>query len=271
MKRICVLIYVICLFSTLSAVAYGDSLTSSEREAASKVEYIADREFFYYERDNVYVIRFSLKDKDKNRIASPCTVEAQLVNAEGTEVYSIKKTLSMTGDFSTWTWSSKLFQDRNGIYGTIYISPNDILKSKSAKGTMLIKVYLDKYISFAEKTIDVDELPTIDTSVIFPQLPKTISDKSYGNTAIIKITNMTYKYNNTTLKIYLTGELDFTWYEVSRMYHVGWRLIDEEGYIVKSGQLLTDSLGWHDKFKNKEIIIFDVEPGLYKLELRDVV
>ena len=40
----------------------------------------------------------------------------------------------MTNDFSTWTWSSTLYSNKNGIYGSIHIKPGDIKISDSSEG-----------------------------------------------------------------------------------------------------------------------------------------
>lgn len=160
MKRLLICLLLICTLLNCLVPAYADNqLTKAEEKAAKKVHYLTNCQFFYYEKDNLYIVMFSFKNKDETqRLACPCTVEFRLENSEGEVVYSATEHLTVD-DFSTWTWSDPDYSHKNGLYGTIRIDPSEIVNSTSSEGTMYIKVYLDGWFDFSESEIKIDVLP----------------------------------------------------------------------------------------------------------------
>ena len=257
-----------------SELPANTGLTAKEEAAANSVEWISDRDFFYYKKEDAYVVRFCFKDSNEQRIASPCTVEVRLVNSAGEEVYSTKKQLDLDNDFSTWTWSNEKYADKNGIYGSIYIRPEEIKKSTSENGTMYIRVYLDGWWDFAEKEISIDELPVIPTTLSHAKLPigvmngrGDLTDES-DITCAINITNITYEVESGWVEVYLTGEVIAAPFNSTKKCMIAWRLKDSEGYVVDSGAFYTDELGYGEKFKNLSFTIYNVEPGAYTLQFQ---
>ena len=279
MKLMKALAFVLCIAMAVPALATGVAeptakpahmdMTYEEKLAAYSVEYISGRDFFYYEQEDMYVVMFAFLNENEEKIASPCTVDVRLVNSQGKEVYKATKHLDMEENFSTWTWSSALYQNKNGTYGSIYISPEEIKLSKSAEGKMFIKVYLDGWWTFAESEIAIDELPKEKAKVNLPSFPQTIFT---AGTRAVRITKVTYElddYGDFVFKV--TGEMYAGSTQTAQSCRIGWRLKDSEGYILDSGTWYTDDLFKGDKFKDKEFTIYgDYEPGEYTLQLIDV-
>ena len=248
---------------------------SSVIVSANDVEYISDREFFYHSGDEMYYIRFALKDKNKNRVISPCTITARLVNSSGDVVYSITNGKLDTDDFWTWTWNNEEYSSYNGYYATIPITAENILSGSDAEGTMYITVTLDNGSVFSEKAISVDDLPIIPTTLSYAKLPIGIMNgkgnltKESDITCAVNITNITYKVKGTDwIDVFLSGEVIAAPLGSTARCRIAWRLKDSGGYVIDSGALYTDALGYGEKFKDLSFRIFDVKAGTYTLEFQ---
>ena len=153
---------------------------------------------------------------------------------------------------------------------------NSVVKEESSKVNDL-ELYSQSKTIKEEKNIlidiEIDELPMIESSIKLPSLPQTIR---YRSNSAVKITNIRYqleKHNyddQLTLKIFITGEMTLGSSNTAKTSLIGWRLIDDEGYIIDSGNWYTDDLTIGEKFRDKEFSIFNVNPGVYSLELRNV-
>ena len=104
-------------------------------------------------------------------------------------------------------------------------------------------------------------------------LPKTISTYHYsGDTQqdSSKITAFSYS-GTSSITLKFTGEktYDEKGAGQSRSAHVGWKLYDSEGYVVKSGTAYSSSVKVGDKFKDCKDTIYGLENGTYYLEIMD--
>lgn len=237
-------------------------------EITEMAQYISDREFFYHSGDDMYYIRFAFKDKDKNKIACPCTVSARLVNSEGNVVYSTTKELSMANDFWTWTWNNDQYSYRNGIYATIPISRDEIATSSNAKGTMYISVTLENGSGWSEEAIAVEDLPLKETTLsVETAIPQYIT---YNN-AVVCVTSVSYnveeKYDGTvTVHVFMDGECTSG---IRKAVRMRWTLSDNDGYTIDSGIWTFDTLSVGDKFRDKEFVIRFLKPGTYILDFEN--
>ena len=269
MKRLLASIFIVCIFFSCMHPAYANTeLTREEMIAANEVYYISDRQFFYYERDNQYIVMFSFKDENKTkRIACPCTVEFRLENSEGEVVYSATEHLTVD-DFLTWTWSDPDYSHKNGLYGTIRIDPDEIAaKTFSSSGTMYISVYLDGWFNFSERAIEIDELPMLESTLELPSTPFRLTYNGYEGRRVLEIQNLDYTYRNGIYSLYITGEVLAGVPGKAEQYYLKWRMLDMEGYVVDSGSFLTDELFAGDKFKDKEFRIYNRPEGNYSFQL----
>ena len=119
------------------------------------VEWISQRDFFYYDDDEAYVLLFQLADEDKIPMSSSGKVDIRIVNNDGITVYS-KTHIFTEKDFYYWTDGSN---DSYDLYlATIYIDPADIAIGSCADGKVCFVVYGDDYY-FNESTLSTNELP----------------------------------------------------------------------------------------------------------------
>ena len=97
----------------------------------------------------------------------------------------------------------------------------------------------------------------------------------------IKLTEITYYFEesydgNVELVITITGQrvdkLTGGMFDDNTSYHcnIGYKLLDSDGYIVKSGEFWTPQLAPEEKFKNVSETFYELEPGKYTLVLIDV-
>lgn len=118
------------------------------------VEWISERDFFYYEDYDKFVLVFELADEDEIPMSSSGTVEIRIVNNDGETVY--EKTRNFTKDnFEDWTYDETIEK----YLASIYIDPSEITPSTSSEGKIYFVVYGNDYY-FDESTIDAYDLPT---------------------------------------------------------------------------------------------------------------
>lgn len=115
--------------------------------------------------------------------------------------------------------------------------------------------------------------------VELPDLPQKIDSYiDYKNTKISSVMVTGIKYESTdwlgddALTLLFSGEkvYDYNGEENNDGCWIGWKLYDEEGYVVKTGTVITQDLKKGEKFRGTEKVVFDLEPGHYRLELIDV-
>lgn len=258
---------------TLSA---PPAATTSPTVTAEQIQYISDRDFFYHSGDEMYYIRFALKDKDKNKVACPCTVSVRLVNSDNKTVYTIKEKKLTEEDFWTWTWNDAKYSDRNGLYATIPISKETLVAGSAAEGTMYITVMLEDGSGWKEEAFSIDELPTLPVTLTFAKLPIGVMNgkgnltKESDITCAINITDIKYEHSDSYgwVDVYLSGEVIAAPLSSTAECRIAWRLKDSEGYVIDSGAFYTDAMGYGEKFKDLDFRIFDVKPGTYSLEFQ---
>ncbi len=252
-------------------------ISENEKEQAGAVQYIGDRNFFKYDNENVYVLNFSFKDKDENRIAAPAYVDMRIENDNGVTVYEQRRYVN-TKNFGTWT--SSWYGDR--YLASIRIKPEEITEGNITTGKVFFTVYLPGGIYFSESQVSASELPTYDATrdckLVFTEFskdnPLTLKYRSYSE---LKLIGLDYEFvkrsnGNVDLKLSFTGEktYDSQGANHSGTCYIGYKLYDPEGYVLQSGTISTTSLSEGEKFRNAEKTFYDLIPGEYKLSLIDV-
>ena len=127
-----------------------DNESSSKKES---VEWISERDFFYYEDENVYVLVFELSNEREQPIKCRGTVELKIVNSDNIILYETKYNFQKS-DFETWTYED----GTEKVLATIYITPRDIDNGFSSKGTIYFTVYGEDFY-FEESTLSIFDLP----------------------------------------------------------------------------------------------------------------
>ena len=114
--------------------------------------------------------------------------------------------------------------------------------------------------------------------MLLPDAPITVSYNSSSGKLYSKvsISNMNYSFEESydgkvSLTIYFTGQktYDYKGDNSSSSCKIGWKLYDEDGYVVKSGTAYTADLETGEKFKDSEETIYGLEPGQYTLKILD--
>lgn len=244
------------------------------------VEYISNRSIQH--DDGYFTFIFSLLDEYECEIAVNAIVNMRIENEDGDIVYQATKEVT-TDDYSTW--SNNFGKEWYAASLRIYDSEIDL--GTSTNGNFIFDVTVNGDCYFDEYSLSIyDELPKIDLAaqctLKLPSLPNVITDNSLGNYMDIKVTEIDYYFEETyggdiELVITITGQrvdkLTGSMFDDNTSYHcnIGYKLLDSDGYIVKSGEFWTPQLAPEEKFKNVSETFYGLEPGDYTLVLIDVV
>ena len=228
------------------------NMTDKQIEDSKKVEKMT---YSVSEYSDECYINITLKDKNGYTMEVPVYVDVKIVNDNGKILY--QKTLIKKASQSKVT-----------------IDYDDLTVGYTEYGTLYYTVYSD-YVSFDTNTKELTKLPwTVD--VTLPVLCVYIGDYNYRGDLLseIEIDRITYKVSGDDIYFYLTGAklYDLRGNNYSSYFKVGWKLYDENGYVVDSGTLYTDSLKAGDKFKEEIVAYNCIEQGKkYSLVLLDVI
>lgn len=108
-------------------------------------------------------------------------------------------------------------------------------------------------------------------------LPKKLYEYDYRDNirTSVKITDFEYDVTDytysedQTVYLYFSGEksYDAEGSKHSSACEIGWKLYDEDGYVIESGTCRSSGVAEGEKFRKAKDYIFDVLPGRYYLEL----
>lgn len=234
------------------------------------VEYIAYGSSQY--EDGTHTIIFSFLDSSKKETWMNCEVDLAIVNDNGETVYSKEHKITKT-DYSTW--SGYLYGEHYAA--SIILNDNEITKGSCEDGKIILNVTGARYglKMFEDYEISINDLPhfspTDSCSIELPTLPMIFNEYNWDDTidSTVRIDDISVEweenYDETVnLIITLTGEKT---YGENGYCHISYKLYDSEGYVVDSGNLLSDKMSTGDKFRNWEESFYFLSPDSYKLEL----
>ena len=206
------------------------NMTSTEIENAKKVESMSHSVGEYSDEISISI---TLEDSNSYAIQIPVYVDVKIVDDDGNLLFD--KTLI-----------------KKSSQSKITIDYEDLEKATNNTGTIYYKVYND-YVSFDTISKELEELPwTVELEL--PDLPQTVSDLRFYASSC-KVTNITYKVNGYgSMSIYLSGEktYDEKGNNYSQSCKIGWKLYDEDGYVIDDGTCYTSSVKVGEKFKDAE-------------------
>ncbi len=115
-----------------------------------------------------------------------------------------------------------------------------------------------------------------ETQFILPELPLELSYYWSGNRlqSSVKVLSVTLEQVNIGYKMYFSGEklYDKEGNQHSDSCLIGWKLYDEDGFVVESGTVYSSNVTVGEKFKDAYCFVTEVEVGkTYRLELLDSV
>lgn len=183
------------------------------------------------------------------------------MNEKNEEIYSGTKHIS-SNDFDNYT--NKTVGEQ--YLANVRIPSSEIASGKSASGKVYFTVYKENELQFDEVSCDALYcLPTKDVQVTFDEFPLELRVKDImGSTSsIIQIQGADYEFVNDyspRLNITIMGEkindIENSGYDI-----IDYKLLDSDGYMIKSGSIILSSLSEGDKFKDSSVVIYDVVPG----------
>ena len=225
------------------------NMTSTEIEKSKTIKTISYSVSEYsYEID----INITLKDKNSYSVQVPVYVDVKIVDDNGNILYS--KTII-----------------KKSSQSKITIDYDEITPSFTNTGTLYYTVYND-YASFDTISKELENIPWTVT-IELPNVPQIISDTGYRASSC-KVTGITYKVSGDNVTFYFTGEktYDENGSNYSQSCKIGWKLYDEDGYVVDDGTCYTTSLKVGEKFKDAGSTAYDViEQGkTYRLVIMNV-
>ena len=225
------------------------NLTDSE---IAKCDEVATMSHSVSEYSHEININITLKDENSYAIRVPVYVDVEIVDDNGTTLYS--KTLV-----------KKATQDK------VTIDYDEITNALTNTGTLYYTVYND-YVSFDTIGEELKKIPWT-VAIELPSVPQTISDMGYKGSSC-RVTGITYRVSGDDVTFYFTGEKtsDDNGSGYSQSCKIGWKLYDEDGYVVDDGTCYTTSIKVGEKFKDADATAYNViEQGkTYRLVIMNV-
>lgn len=244
---------------------YGCSVPQTTR-----IETLKGWSFQFNEGTNDFSLFFGLLDKNGDSVSAEVDVNIRIVNENNEEVYQGTKTVSKD-DFAYYTSQAAGEQ----YLANVKIPASDISAGTSPNGKVYLTVYKSDIFRFDEvNCAALYCLPIKDIQLTCDALPLEVNIKDYfGNTeSIIQINDVSYSFECDyfpRLEITVLGEK--TYGSQSRGYDIiSYKLYDDDGYMVDSGNIYLSALSKGDKFKDNSLVIYDVTPGTtYTLKLME--
>ena len=225
------------------------NMTNSEIEKSKKIETMSHSVSEY--SDDI-IINITLKDGDSYSVQVPVYVDVKIVDDNGNILYS--KTIIKKSSQSKVT-----------------IDYDEITDAFTNTGTLYYTVYND-YVSFDAISKELEKIPWTVT-IELPNVPQTISDTGYFASSC-KVTGITYEVSGDNVTFYFTGEktYDKNGNSYSQSCKIGWKLYDEDGYVVDDGTCYTTSIKVGEKFKDASATAYNIiEQGkTYRLVIMNV-
>ncbi len=253
------------------------TMSAQDMQNAEAMHWIHERKLEYNSTHDEQRLFFGFKDENQTEIYAPAVVSIRIVNDDGECVYNAVKKV-YKDDFSSWTFK----YNATHYLAMIPIPTADITPGSSDKGKLYFVVKNPGYFEFDEFVLSARDLPKIkysdSCSLQLPQVPKVLHYYGYddGIDSSYNITNVRYEFkdngydNKVKLTLYFDGEkyYDKKGPGQSSTCRVGWKLYDMNGYVVEDGTFYSPSLREGEKFKDEEAIVYDLEPGAYRLEIQ---
>ena len=248
-----------CLFALVLISLCGCSLIPGV-VLNNDIETLKGWSFQYNSGTNDYSLFFGLLNSNDTYISADVDVDIRIVNDSNEEVY--KATASVTRkDFDYYESKAAGKQ----YLAEIRIPEKDISTGKSSNGTVYLTVYKDDIVRFDEVNCSALYcLPVADVQLTASDIPKQISIKGYDGSveSVIKITDVQYSYDKSVipiLNIVISGEKVSG--SNSNYDMISYKLYDNSGHLVDSGNIHLRSLSKGDKFKDDSVSFYDAVPG----------
>ncbi|MCI8494666.1 MAG: Ig domain-containing protein [Lachnospiraceae bacterium] len=246
--------------AVITAKVMGMAASCRVTVKEQEIEYITYKGVQYDSTNSLFRVFFGLKLEDRvTEVAAPGVATVKIVNDSGEEVYA--SNIAFTeNDFNYWI---------EGVGDKVFICSleipvSDIQKGEVSKGQMSIQVGLLNDSQFPGRKFEISNLPEKTLTIVLEnELPATFSRIGALDTILSKTMVTSFDYSITqqydgdyivnldlfAMKIY---DIDASGEKWSSM--VGYRLYDEEGVLVDSGDFLRANAKVSDVFHMNEKI-----------------
>lgn len=183
------------------------------------------------------------------------------------------ETVKSTGhDYGSWYTEISANCTANGLeYRTCYGCDKKETRTIAAKGH-------DYKNGKCTRCGDIN----IKMNITLPKTPVTIHEFRYNGSidTTCKVTSVRWEIHRydpssqeASIVFYWSGEQTYNYKgdNISRSCYIGYKLYDSQGYVVKSGTLLSTAVQKGEKFKDASFYIYDLDPNeSYTLEFVNV-
>ena len=225
------------------------AMTAEQIEASKEIDEMTHSVTEYSDK---IIINITLKDEKGYSKQVPVYVEITVKGENGEVLYS--KTIV-----------------KKDSQSKVSVNYEEITNASTNLGTLYYKVYND-YTSFDTISKELTNIPWT-VEIELPTLPTVINYTGYSASSC-KVTNITYRVSSDDVYFYFTGEktYDKNGNNYSNQCYIGWKLYDDEGFVVANGTCYTTSVKVGEKFKNEDATAYNViEQGkTYRLEILNV-
>ena len=242
------------------------NMSEAEKNNASKLATVFSYNTLLTDNSGNYIVRFALSSRSEELDASalfavPALIDITITNSNGLTVYS-----------KTREVKSSDYQIEDGVLcANVKINVEELKEKDGKLSKLYYTVYIPSYIAFPETELSV---PAI---IIMPDLPDIIYEYDYSGKLKtgVKITDISYTIGtNGYFYLYFTGEKTYDQKGdlYSRGCSIGFKVYDEEDYLIVSDKYTTQGLMVGEKFRDDDdYVTTKLEPGgIYRLELLNV-
>lgn len=246
-----------------------------EEAASMEQTYISDREVYYEEADDRYLVMFGFALEDGTYFATEGSAYITITDNEDYVLYDAALRFSES-DFRDWSFGGR--DDERYLCG-LYIYRSELEGSASSTGVLTLSAaYSGDSGGFPQQNLTITNLPDLVMNVVIPELPVTCKDESYfGNGQVIQIESLDYE---TTVSYDGTAWVTFSVLakvvskdknqNESDTVKFGYKLYDSDGVVVDSDTKYCNAASVGEKVKDS-FTIYHLNPReTYTLVILDI-
>ncbi len=250
--------------------------SSEDSYYTQEVTYISNRSVQYTESQDMYNVMFAFLDQNNEPMKTSGTAKVSIKDDRDNLLY--EKNIDFDeSDFTEWTNN---FRDDSTLGCWLNIPRTDVKGAASYSGKLTLQVTTDANNYFEPYDMNISQLPEKIVEIKLPETPATHTDKRYSRvTSYVTIHSLTYKQTYLSLEGKASVEFealisldDKTGEDnISSSAEVGYKVYDEDGIVVTSGDIYTNNLAIGEKSR-KTFTVRDLDPmKVYTLKLFDSV
>ena len=212
--------------------------------------------FQYNEETDDYSVFFALLNKNNEYIAADVTADIRIEDEAGNILYSATR-LVTKDDYGYYT--SQVAGEQ--YLANIRIKADEVSEGTSTSGTVFLDVHKDGSIQFGEVTCKaLFCLPTMGIELNTDPLPLELNVTGIDGAveSVIRIDEISYVFDNSLMPQIKVTILGTKTYGNSGFANdiIRYKLLDGDGYVLTTGNVILSSIDEGDKFKDDSIILY---------------